>query len=128
MFVYDHLEPLVGAVFVAGISCHFLTRWRQRRRYAALRAAYESAVEDVHRLGGQPAAVVRWQELQREFMRAWLPGWLDGLGRRLAGTAKTCAVLMLVAFFFKAPIERREALRLAKARPAYVNQVERLHP
>ena len=128
MFVYDHLEPLVGAVFVAGISSHFLTRWRQRRRYVALRAACEDAVHVASLRAGDPVAMVRLQELHREFMRACLPGWLDGLGRRLAGTAKTCAVLMLVAFFFKAPIERREALRLAKARPAYLNQVERLHP
>jgi hypothetical protein len=125
MFVYDHLEPLVGAVVVAGISSHFLARWRQRRRYVALRAACEDAVHVASLRAGDPVAMVRLQELHREFMRAWLPGWLDGLGRHLAGTAKTCAVLMLVAFFFKAPLERREAARQALARSAITIQTER---
>ena len=125
MFVYDHLEPLVGAVFVAGISSHFLARWRQRRRYVALRAACEDAVHVASLRAGDPVAMVRLQELHREFMRAWLPGWLDGLRRRVVITAKTCAVLTLVALFFKAPIERREAARHALARSVTSIQSER---
>ena len=125
MFVYDHLEPLMGAVFVAGISSHFLTRWRQRRRYVALRAACEDAVHVASLRAGDPVAMVRLQELHREFMRAWLPGWLDGLGRRLAGTAKTCAVLMLVALLFKAPLERRASARNARAGAPAAIQSER---
>jgi hypothetical protein len=71
----------------------------------------------VRRLGGQPAAVVRWQELQREFMRAWLPGWHSGLGRRAWFITRACAVLVLIVMLAKASVARREArTRHASAR------------
>jgi hypothetical protein len=109
MFVYDHLGATVGGLYAAGLLAHFVRRWVARRRYAALRAAYESAVEDVHRLGGQPAVVVRWQELQREFMRAWLPGWFSGAVPSALRMARLCALLTIAALILRAPLFRRES-------------------
>ena len=116
MFVYDHLGATVGGLYAAGLLAHFARRWVARRRYAALRAAYESAVEDVHRLGGQPAAVVRWQELQREFMRAWLPGWFSGAVPSALRIARFCALLTIAALFLRGPLVRREAQRQGATR------------
>ena len=118
MFVYDNLGLLVAGAFTVGVTGHFTARWRHRHRYFALRDVYEGALRDARESGGDTSAVVRWQELQREFMRASLPRWLDGFGRRLLLMTKVCGALTLVALFFKAPLERREAIRQASARSA----------
>jgi hypothetical protein len=70
----------------------------------------------VHRLGGQPAAVVRWQELQREFMRAWHPGWFSGAVPSGLRIARFCALLTIAALFLRAPLVRRESQRRADTR------------
>jgi hypothetical protein len=123
MWVYENLEFIIGGVFVAGLGGHFAARWRHRRGYATLRRAYENAVREVRDTGGDPAALVRGQELHREFMRACLPGWFDGFGHRLRMMAKLCAGLTLLAFLLKGPIEHGEATaaRKAQARAAAAN-------
>lgn len=108
MWFYENLGLIVGGVFVAGLSGHFTSRRRHRRSYVALRDAYELAVREVRESGGDADALVRGQELHREFMRAYYPGWFEGFGRRLRIMAKVCAALTLLAFFLKGPIERGE--------------------
>jgi len=115
MWVYENLELVIGGVFVAGLGRHFAARWCDRRSYLALRRAYEEAVREVREAGGDAAALVRGQELHREFMRAYFPTWFEGFGRRLRSTAKLCAALTLLAFFLKGPIERGEAEAARKA-------------
>ncbi len=109
MWVYENLEMCIGGVFVAGIAEHFLRRWRHRQRYRILRQALERAVRTVRATEGDPAAVVRCAELERDFMRAWWLGWSFGLGARVRGLLKLCAALTLLAFILRAPIERRAA-------------------
>jgi hypothetical protein len=120
MWVYENLEFIIGGVFAAGLARHFAARRRHRRSYLALRRAYEDAVQEVRETDGAASAVVREQELHREFMRAYFPTWLEGFGGRLRSTAKLCAALTLLAFFLKGPIERgeAEAARKAQARAA----------
>jgi hypothetical protein len=111
MWVYENLEMCIGGIFVAGIAEHFLRRWRHRRRYQVLRQAFERAVRTVRATEGDPAAVVRCAELERDFMRAWWLGWSFGLGARARGMLKLCAALTLLAFILKGPIERHESRR-----------------
>ena len=111
MWVYENLEICIGGVFAAGIAEHFFQLWRHRRRYRVLRQAFERAVRTVRATEGDPAAVVRCTELERDFMRAWWRGWSFGLGARVRGMLKLCAALTLLAFILKVPVERREALR-----------------
>jgi len=120
MWVYENLEFVIGGVFVVGLGRHFAARWRHRRSYLALRGAYQDAMREVRETGGDSGALVRGQELHREFMRAYFPSWFEGFGRRLRSTAKLCAALTLLAFFLKGPIERgeAEAARKAQARAA----------
>ena len=108
MWFYENLGLIIGGVFVAGLSGHFTSRRRHRRSYVALRDAYEEAVREVRESGGDADALVRGQELHREFMRAYYPGWFEGFGRRLRTVAKVCAALTLLAYFLKGPIERGE--------------------
>jgi hypothetical protein len=86
MWVYENLEMCIGGVFAAGIAEHFFRRWRHRRRYRLLRTVFERAVRTVRANEGDPAAVVRCAELERDFMRAWSAtprgGWSRGPGRR----------------------------------------------
>ncbi len=107
MWLYENLKMCVAGVFVAGIAEHFFRRWRHRRRYRVLRKALERAVRTVHATEGDPAAVVRCAELERDFMRAWWLGWSFGLGARVRGMLKLCAALTLLAFILKVPIGQR---------------------
>ncbi len=109
MWVYENLEICIGGVFAAGIAEHFLRRWRHRWRYRVLRQAFERAVRTMRVTEGDPAAVVRCAELERDFMRASWLGWSFGLGARVRGMLKLCAGLTMLAFVLKGPIERREA-------------------
>lgn len=108
MWIYENLGLIIGGVFIAGLGRHFTSRRRHRRSYVALRDAYEAAVREVRESSGDSAALVRGQELHREFMRAYYPGWFEGFGRRLRTVAKVCAALTLLAYFLKGPIERGE--------------------
>ncbi len=113
MWVYENLEICIGGVFAAGIAEHYLSRWRHRRRYRVLRDAYERAVRRVQATDCDPTAVVRCNELERDFMRAWWLPWSFGLGARIRKMLKICAVLTLLAFVLKGPIERAETQRSA---------------
>ena len=108
MWIYENLGLIISGIFIIGLSGHFTSRRRHRRSYVALRDAYEEAVREVRESGGDAAALVRGQELHREFMRAYYPGWFEGFGRRVRTMAKVCAALTLLAFFLKGPIERGE--------------------
>ena len=109
MWVYENLEMCIGGVFAAGVAEHFFRRWRHRRRYRVLRDAYERAVRREQATECDPAAVVRRTELERDFMRAWWLPWSFGLGARIRKMLKVCALLTLLAFVLKGPIERSEA-------------------
>lgn len=111
MWVYENLELCIGGVFAAGVVEHFLRRWRHRRRYRVVRDAYERAVRRVQATDCDPAAVVRYTELERDFMRAWWLPWSYGLRVRIWKMLKLCAALTLLAFVLKGPIERSEAQR-----------------
>jgi hypothetical protein len=111
MWVYANLELCIGGVFAAGVAEHFYRRWRHRQRYRVIRAAYERAVRQVQATDRDPAAVVRCTELERDFLRAWWLPWTFGLGFRVRKMLKICAVLTLLAFVLKGPIERIEAQR-----------------
>jgi hypothetical protein len=113
MWVYENLEMCIGGVFAAGIAEHYLRRWRHRHRYRVLRAAYERAVRQAQATDCDPAAVVRCTELERDLMRAWWLPWSFGLGARIRKMLKLCAVLTLLAFVLKGPIERGEAQKSA---------------
>lgn len=108
MWVYENLEMCIGGVFAAGVAEHFLRRWRHRRRYRVLRDAYERAVRREQATDCDPAAVVRRTELERDFMRAWWLPWSFGLGARIRRMLKVCAMLTLLAFVLKGPIERAQ--------------------
>jgi hypothetical protein len=108
MFVYDNLGSVIASVFVAGIVLHFVRRWRERRLYFRLRAAYVEAVRLRQATDCDPATVVREEELRREFMRVWLPGWFEGLWFRVKRLLQACAALTLAAFLLKELIERRD--------------------
>jgi hypothetical protein len=111
MWVYENLEMCIGGVFAAGVAEHLFRRWRHRRRYRVLRAAYEQAVRRVQATDCDPTAVVRCTELERDFLRAWWLPWTFGLGARLRKMLKVCALLTLLAFVLKGPIERSEVQR-----------------
>lgn len=127
MWFYENLGGVAGGIFATGVALHFLARGQERRRYRALRLAYEDAVGETRALGGNPAAVVREAELYRAFMSSGLPGWFDGFGRCIRRWLKVCAAFTLLALLLRGPIERGEeeyARRQArsgaavKARPA----------
>ena len=115
MWVYDNLEACIAGVFASGVAMHFAGRWQYRRRYLALRDAFEHAVRRVQATDQDPAAVVRCAELERDFMQARWLGWCPGLGARVRTMLKVCAALILLAFLLKGPIERGEAEQAARA-------------
>lgn len=118
LWFYGHLELIVAGIFVSGVGLHFLRRWRQRRRYLALRAAYAAALREARETHGDPEVVVRGVELHRAMMNSWMPGWFEGIGRCVVRWGKVCAVFTLVAYFVKGPIirgEEKHALLLVPA-------------
>jgi len=121
VWFYENIWNIVGGIFAAGLSTHFIARSGERRRYMVLRSAYEEAVRETRDTGGDPAAVVREAELYRAFMNTWLPSWFEGFGRSIRTWLKVCAAFTLLAFFLKGPIERGEeeyAKRQARAATA----------
>jgi hypothetical protein len=127
MWLDDNLGLVTGSVFAMGITEHFLRRRRYRRRYAALRAAFEEAVRQVQATDCDPAAIVRCAEVEREFMRASWFGWFWGFGRRVRTMLKLCAVLTLFAFVVNGVLRQDEARRSARARAAVSRQQRALN-
>jgi hypothetical protein len=66
-----------------------------RRSYGRLRGAYVAAVAHVQRTGGDPDALVRAQELHRQFMRARIPSWVFGVGVHLRNAVVISAIIGL---------------------------------
>lgn len=109
LWFYGNLEILVLGVFSSGISLHFLRRRVERKRYLALRAAYEDAVREAREAGADPAAFVREAELHRAFMNSGMPQWFDGFGRCVGQWLRYSVVVALVLLFFRGPILQGEA-------------------
>jgi hypothetical protein len=105
---------LAGSV-TTSVAAHLALAAQNRRAYRRLREAYVGAVADAQETGAA-GALVRAQELHREFMRAMPPGWLTGLGPRLKVALVLCAaagVAVLVATGRAPPILGGVALLFA---------------
>src|SRR5689334_16295904 len=87
----DPIGLWLAASVVTGVTAHAALAVRDRRAYLRLRDAYVGAVS-VAQETGAPDALVRAQELHREFMRATWPGWFRALGARLKAAFVLCAV------------------------------------
>lgn len=95
----DPIALWLAASLTTGVAAHVVLAARNRRAYRRLREAYVGAVADAQETGAA-GALVRAQELHREFMRAMPPGWLTGIGARLKVALVLCAaagVAVLVA-------------------------------
>src|SRR5689334_6792342 len=87
----DPIGLWLAASVVTGVTAHAALAVRDRRAYLRLRDAYVGAVSAAQETGA-PDALVRAQELHREFMRATWPGWFRALGARLKAAFVVCAV------------------------------------
>lgn len=115
MTISDPIALWLGASLTTGVAAHIAFAARNRRAYRRLREAYVAAVADAQETGAA-GALVRAQELHREFMRAMPPGWLTGLGARLKVALVVCAasgVAVLVATGRAPPILGGVALLFA---------------
>lgn len=91
MTTSDSIVLWLAASIATGVTAHVMLAARSRRIYCRLRDAYIGAVSAAQQTG-DVAALVRAQELYREFMRATEPAWLTGLGARLKAAVVLCAV------------------------------------
>src|SRR5690242_20465352 len=87
----DPIGMWLAASVVTGVTAHAARAARDRRTYLRLRDAYVGAVSAAQKTGA-PDALVRAQELHREFMRATWPGWFRSLGARLKAAFVLCMV------------------------------------
>jgi Flp pilus assembly protein TadB len=87
----DPIGLWLAASVVTGLAAHVALAARDRRAYRRLRDAYVGAVSAAQETGAADA-LVRAQELHREFMRTTTPGWLTGLGARVRAALVVCAV------------------------------------
>ncbi|ABC83043.1 hypothetical protein [Anaeromyxobacter dehalogenans] len=88
----DPIALWLAASVVTGVAAHVALAARSRRAYRRFREAYVGAVSAAQQTGAADA-LVRAQELHREFMRTTPPpGWLAGLGARLKAALVVCAV------------------------------------
>jgi len=93
----DPIGLWLAASVVVGVAAHVALAARSRRAYRRLREAYVGAVSAAQ-LTGAADALVRAQELHREFMRTTPPsGWLTGLGARLKAALVLCALAGVAA-------------------------------
>jgi Flp pilus assembly protein TadB len=93
----DPIGLWLAASVVVGLAAHVALAARSRRAYRRLREAYVGAVSAAQHTGAADA-LVRAQELHREFMRTRPPpGWLTGLGARLKAALALCAVAGVAA-------------------------------
>lgn len=88
----DPIGLWLAASVATGVTAHVALTARDRHAYRRLRGAYVGAVSAAQDTGAADA-LVRAQELHREFMRATQPGWLTGLGSRLKVALVLCAVV-----------------------------------
>ena len=95
MFDHDPIALWFLTSLAVGVTAHVAAAWFYRRSYARLRGAYVAAVAHVQRTGGDPDALVRTQELHRQFMRARIPSWALGLGVHLRNALVVGAVIGL---------------------------------
>lgn len=73
---------------VGGVAAHLAAAWLYQRSYGRLRGACVAAIAHVQRKGDEPSALVRAQELHRQFMRATravTTSFPDGQGRKPGG-------------------------------------------
>jgi hypothetical protein len=92
----DPIGLWLAASAATGVAAHVALAARNRRSYRRLREAYVGAVSAAQETGAADA-LVRAQELHREFMRAMPPSWLVGLGSRLKAALVLCAAAGLAA-------------------------------
>jgi hypothetical protein len=88
---HDPIALWLGTSLGGGLAAHVAITVLYRRNYRRLRAAYVGAVADAQETGA-PGALVRAQELHRQFMRATVPGWFTGLGARIRSAFVLCAI------------------------------------
>jgi hypothetical protein len=82
------------ASLLGGLAAHAAIVAWSRRSYDRLRAAYAGAVADAQ-VTSTPEALVRVEELHRQFMRANPPGWLAGFGAHLKAASVICGLVGL---------------------------------
>jgi Flp pilus assembly protein TadB len=87
----DPIGLWFAASIATGIAAHIALAARSRRTYHRFWEAYVGAVSAAQQTG-DAAALVRAQELHREFMRTTQPSWLSGLGAHLKAALVLCAV------------------------------------
>jgi hypothetical protein len=92
----DPIGLWFAASIATGIAAHMALAAQSRRTYHRLRETYVGAVSAAQQTG-DAAALVRAQELHREFMRTTQPGWLTGFGARLKAALVLCAVAGVAA-------------------------------
>jgi Flp pilus assembly protein TadB len=93
----DPIGLWLAASVVVGVAAHVALAARTRRAYRRFHEAYVGAVSAAQQTGAVDA-LVRAQELHREFMRTTPPpGWLAGLGGRLKAALVLCAVAGVTA-------------------------------
>ena len=101
------LDNLVAFWLVASLlgslAAHAAIAAWSRRNYARLRASYASAVADAQETS-TPYALVRAEELHRQFMRASPPGWLAGFGAHLKASSLTCGLVGLALLIGTGPL------------------------
>src|SRR5512135_2393899 len=79
MLDHDPIALWVATSAAGGFAAHLVIAAWYRRTYRRLRDAYVGAVADAQETG-EAHALVRAQELHRQFMRASPPSWLSGVG------------------------------------------------
>lgn len=115
MTISDPIGLWLVASVATGLTAHVALAARNRRTYHRLREAYVGAVTAAQQTGAANA-LVRAQELHRDFMRATAPSWLTGLGARLRAALAVCGlagVAVMVATSSVPPIVAGVAVLLA---------------
>jgi hypothetical protein len=93
----DPIGLWLAASVVVGFAAHVALAGLRRRAYRRFREAYVGAISAAQQTGAVDA-LVRAQELHREFMRTTPPpGWLTGLGAHLNAALVLCAVAGVAA-------------------------------
>jgi Flp pilus assembly protein TadB len=87
----DPIGLWLAASVATGVTTHVALAARDRRTYRRLRDAYVGAVSAAQETGAADA-LVRAQELHREFIRTTAPRWITGLGARLKAAFVLCAI------------------------------------
>jgi hypothetical protein len=88
---HDPIALWLTTSVAGGLAAHVAIAAWYRRSYRRLRAAYVGAVTDAQETGAADA-LVRAQDLHRQFIRANPPSWLAGLGAHLRSAFVLCAI------------------------------------